>query len=298
MKKLLLSCSVLLSASPALAAEDPSEAKGEDGKLVDKPGGRFSLLSTECKAEDEAGLETTPGSPPLDVDDPNTPGCNGWEVNIVTSGELGKAMSFETPLFDINYGIGDNIQLKVEAPFQLTRSEGVTRSSVGAAEIGIKHRFFDDESRDMTIAVYPQVEFGIPGTAAADEDSALVKLPVLLSTKVGETAKGNVMITANVGYNLTTGAETPDFISAAFGIGFPLTSSIAMMVEGTTEQSLGSNMGGVREAVYKANAGFLGKINSHLLWFGAVGESYTAAEEGDTTHTCVMAGLRLIAGGP
>ena len=108
MKKLLLTCAVL-SASPAFAAEDHSEPKDED-KLVDKPGGKFSLFGTECKAEDERGLETTPGSPPLDVDDPSTPGCNGWEGNIVTTGDLGKAMSFETPLFDINYGIGDNIQ--------------------------------------------------------------------------------------------------------------------------------------------------------------------------------------------
>jgi hypothetical protein len=296
MKKLILSCAALW-ASPVLAAEDHGEPKDEDNKLAEKSGGKFSLLGTECKAEDDA-LETTPGSPPLDVDDPNTPGCNGWEVNIVTIGELGKAMSFETPLLDINYGIGDNIQLKVEAPFQFTRSEGATRSGVGAAEVGIKHRFFEDESRGMTIAVYPQLEFGIPGTAAADEGSPTIKLPVLLSTKVGETGKGDVMITANLAYNMSTSADGRDHISAAFGIGFPLTSSIAMMIEGTTQQSLGNNMAGVRDSVYKANAGFLGKINSHLLWFGAVGESYSASDAGDTTHTCLVAGLRLIAGGP
>jgi hypothetical protein len=296
MKKLLLLCAALW-ASPALA-EDHSDPKGEDTKLVDKPGGKFSLLGTECKAEDDSGPETTPGAPPLDIDDPNTPGCNGWEINIVTSGDLGKAMSFETPLFDINYGIGDNIQLKVEAPIQFIRSDGVTRSGVGAAEIGIKHRFFSDESRDMTIAVYPQVEFGIPGTAAAGENSPIIKLPVLLSTKVGETGKGDVMITANLAYNKSTSADGRDYIAAAFGIGFPLSSSVAMMVEGTTEQSLGNNMAGVRETAYKANAGFLGKVNSHLLWFAAIGESYLASDAGDTTHTCLVAGFRLIAGGP
>jgi hypothetical protein len=296
MKKLLLLCAALW-ASPALA-EDHSEPKGEDSKLIDKPGGKFSLLGTECKAEDDSGPETTPGAPPLDIDDPNTPGCNGWEVNIVTSGDLGKAMSFETPLFDINYGIGDNIQLKVEAPIQFIHSDGVTRSGVGAAEIGIKHRFFEDESRGMTIAVYPQVEFGIPGTAAANEGSPILKLPALLSTKVGETGKGDVMITANLAYNLSTSADGRDYLSAAFGIGFPLTSSIAMMVEGTTVQSLGNNMAGVRETVYKANVGFLGKVNSRLLWFGAIGESYAASDAGDTTHTCLVAGFRLIAGGP
>jgi hypothetical protein len=297
MKKLVLSFAALW-ASPALA-EDHSESKADEDKLTEKAGGKFSLLGTECKAEDDSVLETTPGAPPLDVDDPNTPGCNGWEVNIVTSGDLGKGMNLETPLFDINYGIGDNLQLKVEAPLQLTRIDGITRSGVGNAEVGIKHRFFEDESRGMTIGVYPQLEFAIPGTAAADDDeSPVAKFPVLLSTRVGETGKGDVMITANLAYNLSTGADIADYVSAAFGIGFPLTSSIAMMVEGTTVQSLGDNMAGVRQSMYKANVGFLGKVNSHLLWFGALGESYSAYDVGDTTHTCLVLGVRVLAGGP
>jgi len=295
MKKLLLLCAALW-ASPALASDDHADSKGEDNKLVEKAGGTFSLLSARCKAEDE-GLETTPGAPPLDIDDPNTPGCNGWEVNIVTSGELGKAMSFETPLFDINYGIGDNIQLKVEAPVTFVRIDGTSKAGVGDAEVGIKHRFFEDESREMTIAVYPQLEFAIPGTAAADDsEGPIVKFPVLMSTKVGETSKGDVMITANAAYNLATRSDVRDHVAAAFGIGFPLTSSIAMMVEATTEQSLTANMAGVRDSVYKANLGLLGKLSSHVLWFGAFGESYSASDTGDTTHTCLVAGLRFVTG--
>lgn len=298
MTKFLLSCAALW-ASPALAAaDDHADAKGEETK-VEKAGGKFSLLSTECKAEDDSVLETTPGAPPLDIDDPNTPGCNGWEVNIVTSGELGKAMSFETPLFDINYGIGDNIQLKVEAPFTVTRIDGVSKTGVGDAEVGIKHRFFEDESRDMTIAVYPQLEFAVPGAArSADYAGPTFKVPVLLSTKVGETSKGDVMITANASYNLATSSDAHDYIAGAFGIGFPLTRSIALMVEATTEQSLGRTMGSAREAVYKTNVGFLGKVNSHLLWFGALGESYSASDAEDATHTCLVAGFRFLAGGP
>src|SRR5436190_4558027 len=111
MKKLPFVCA-LLWISPAFADDDHAtkeakEPKAAEGELTEK-GGHFSLLGHECKA-DEGSLETTPGSPPLDVDDPGTPGCNGWEVNIVTTGEFGKGMSAETPLLDINYGIGDNI---------------------------------------------------------------------------------------------------------------------------------------------------------------------------------------------
>jgi hypothetical protein len=298
MKKLLLSCAALW-ASPALAAEDPSEAKPDEDRITEKASGAFSLLGTECKAEDDGAVETTPGSPPLDVDDTGTPGCRGWEINIVTSGDLGKAMSFETPLFDINYGIGDNIQLKVEAPFQFTRIDGVNHGGIGSAEVGIKHRFFEDEARDLSVAIYPQVEFAIPGTAAADEaEGSLLKFPVLMSTKVGETSKGDVMLTANLAYNMSTSSETGQYISAALGVGFPLTRNIALMVEGTTEQALARNMDGVRASMFKADLGLVGKISPHLMLFGAAGQSYTSSASDDASHTCLVLGFRLLAGGP
>jgi hypothetical protein len=175
----------------------------------------------------------------------------------------------------------------------------MSKTGVGDAEVGIKHRFFEDESREMTVAVYPQLEFAIPGAEKSDDyEGPIVKVPVLLSTKVGETSKGDVMITANASYNLATRSDAHDYIAAAFGIGFPLTSNIAMMVEGTTEQYLGSNMEGVRENVYKANIGLLGKVNSHLLWFSALGESYAPSAADDKAHTCLVAGFRFLAGGP
>jgi hypothetical protein len=294
MKQLTFLC-VLLCVSPAFAAEDQKESEAK------KPGGKFTLLGTECKAEADDAVETTPGSPPLDVDDPGTPGCNGWEINVVTSGELGKHANGDTPLFDVNYGIGDNIQLKYEIPYQMSRIDGVSSAGLGRAELGIKYRFYDDESRDLTAAVYPQVEFAMPGTAAHDaddRDEVTVKLPVLFSTKVSETAKGDVMITANVGYNSSTEPDTQDYISASLGIGLPLTASVAIMLEASTEQAVSTNMENAREGVFKANVAVLGRINHHLMWFGAVGESLATSDTDDPNHTCLLMGVRVLAGGP
>jgi hypothetical protein len=296
-----LSC-VALWASPALADDDDDakEPRDHEAKVSEKSGGKFSLLGTECKAEEDE-LETTPGSPPLDVDDTGTPGCNGWEINVVASGEFGKTMSAETPLLDLNYGIGDNIQLKGEMPYELSRSDGVSKSGFGRAEFGIKYRFYEDESRDLSLAVYPQFEFAIPGTAAAGGEEGggtMTKLPLLFSAKVGETSKGNIMITANVAYNISTEPMTEHYVSAAFGVGFPLTTKIAAMIEGATEQAFSKNMEGVREGVVKANLGLLGRVNPHLLLFGLVGESFAQGASDDAMHTCVLAGFRVLAGGP
>src|SRR5262249_17422342 len=233
-----------------------NEAKGGEQKITEKHGGKFSLLGRECKAEEEGGVETTPGSPPLDVDDTGTPGCNGWEVNIVGSGQLGKSRSFQTPFFHSNYGIPYNITIQAAAPYQFNTAEGTTRSGLGLAEFGVKYRFYEDESRDLSVAVYPQLEFAIPGTSIADSDEGkgtLTKLPVLMSTKIGETSKGDVMLTANLGYNISTQPGTENYVSAALGVGFPLMNKLAVMLEGSTEQALTKNMANVREGVLKAN---------------------------------------------
>ena len=303
MKKLPFVCA-LLWMSPAFAdddhaTKDAKEPKEAEGELTEK-GGHFSLLGHECKAEEDS-LETTPGSPPLDVDDPGTPGCNGWEVNIVTTGEFGKGMSAETPLLDINYGIGDNIQLKAEAPYELARVDGVTNTGLGRAEFGIKYRFYDNEESDTGIAMYPQVEFAIPGTAAADGDEGkgtTTKLPLLFTRRIVETSKGAVMVTANAAFNLSTVPGSEHYVSGALGIGFPVTSKLAMMIEGSTEQALNKNEVGVRERYIKANVGFMGPISEHLLWFGAVGQTFASSDMADSSHTCVTLGLRVLAGGP
>jgi hypothetical protein len=298
MKKLPFVCA-LLWMSPAFA-DDHETKEHESESSISEKGGHFSLFSSECKAEEE-GLETTPGSPPLDVDDPGTPGCNGWEINIVTTGEFGKGMTGETPLLDINYGIGDNIQLKAEAPYEFTRVDGVNSTGLGRAEFGIKYRFYDHEESDMGIAMYPQLEFAIPGTAAAEGDEGkgtTTKLPLLFTRKLAEMGKGNVMVSANAALNLSTVPGAEHYVSGALGIGFPVTSKLAMMIEGSTEQALSKNAEGIRERYLKANVGFIGPISEHLGWFGAVGQTFASSDMEDSSHTCVTLGLRVLAGGP
>ena len=297
MKRLSFVC-ILLWASSALAQDDDKEAKAGDKVPAT---GQFSLLGTECKAEDETTIDTTPGSPPLDVDDPGTPGCNAWEVNIVTSGDFGKSVNWETPLFDINYGVGDNIQLKYEVPYQLGKIDGVSSVGFGRAEFGIKYRFYENESKVLTIAVYPQLEFAIPGTTAAKGDAGIgtiTKFPVLMSRKIAEFNHGDVMITANAGYNYSTEPGTQHYISAAFGIGFPLTSAVAVMVEASTDQAMTKPMDGARERYVKANVGLFGQVNSHLLVLGAVGRSFASSEIDDAGHPFLIFGVRVLAGGP
>src|ERR1700678_4585153 len=95
------------------------------------------------------------GGPPFRTDDPETPGNRHWEINFGWIGDRNPAAgAYQIPDFDINYGLGDRIQLKYELPISIeetrpsTASPGVPASSetviggLGESLLGVKWRFF------------------------------------------------------------------------------------------------------------------------------------------------------------
>jgi hypothetical protein len=66
--------------------------------------------------------------PPFLTDDPETPGNGNWEINFGFIGDRNpQAGSYQTPDLDINYGLGDCVQLKYELPLAIaeTRPQSV-----------------------------------------------------------------------------------------------------------------------------------------------------------------------------
>ena len=286
-------------ASPALAGDDADDALPDRDSIDERAGGKFLLFGRDCKSERET-VEVSPDSPPLEIDDAATIGCNAWEFDIAATGELGNGQAWQTPLLEIDYGIGDNIELSLELPYQLNQIEGATTRGLGAAELGIKHRFYEDESRELGLAFYPQIELAVPGTSLADEEDGgmTYELPFVFQTRLAKTGNGNVMFGASAGYSITTEPMTANYISAGLGVGYPVTSKLAVMVEGSTRQALGKNDDGVRKGYYKANLGVFGAITPHLMWFGSIGQTFAGSESDDSSHTCMSLGIRILAGGP
>jgi len=101
------------------------------------------------------------GGPPLITDDPGTPGPGRWEINTAFTAERDQsAWLFETPLIDINYGVGERIQLKTEIPWVVQLSDSApNRTTIGNTLVGVKWRFLGDDSNPLAISLYPQVEF-------------------------------------------------------------------------------------------------------------------------------------------
>jgi len=127
--------------------------------------------------------------PPMITDDPGTPGDGHWEINIATLSERGgDTTTYLLPLLDINYGLGERVQLKFEMPWELQRIDGAPdRSGAGNSLAGVKWRYFDGGDDGWQMSTYPQLQsrFPVSGSPVADSGVSYL-LPLEFQHKLGE----------------------------------------------------------------------------------------------------------------
>lgn len=136
------------------------------------------------------------------TDDPGTPGNGRWEVNFLTILERTRhGYLFETPNVDLNYGIGDHIQLKFEAPWLIKKDSGErTIGGPGNSMAGVKWRFLDEERSGFDISTYPQLEFNNHTQSASRglvDNGMNLFVPVEAVRKVGP-----IEVNGEIGYRI------------------------------------------------------------------------------------------------
>ena len=91
------------------------------------------------------------------TDDPGTPGPGHWENNIAVAFEhRPNETSFDSPGFDLNYGVGEHIQLTLQGgPVLLKRSGRGFIGGLGGTEAAVKWRFLDQELDRLTRSLRP-----------------------------------------------------------------------------------------------------------------------------------------------
>ncbi|HZD54112.1 MAG TPA: transporter [Woeseiaceae bacterium] len=126
------------------------------------------------------------------TDDPDTPGPGHWEINLGYSTERRPGTkNWLAPLLDINYGVGERLQLKYEVPYLRETADGSPdESGFGNSEVGLKWRFLDSGDNGLSVSVYPQLEFNNPGSSADDrglvEHGAAFLLPFQFEKEAGQ----------------------------------------------------------------------------------------------------------------
>ncbi len=176
------------------------------------------------------------GGPPLITDDPGTPGDGNWEINVAFTVEKRRAgREYESPLLDINYGLGDRIQLKYEVPWLVLDERGQrTITGLGNSVFGVKWRFFDQDDCPVDMSVYPQFKFN---TSDSAEDRGLVDRGVELVLPLQiEKSFGPISINPEFGYMVREYNDNEWIYGLAMG--YEVSNKLELLAEisGTTGQ--------------------------------------------------------------
>jgi hypothetical protein len=226
-------------------------------------------------------LTTTPGlfgmgSPPLITDDPGTPGDKHWEINLGTSIEKRPGLqASELPLIDLNYGIGDRLQLKYEVPYLYAHEDGSpSLSGFGNSEVGVKWRFYDAGAEGLAAAVYPQWEFNYPGSNLRNKGLVEHGSDFLLPLQF-EKAVGPITLVGQVGHEFRANEDSWFYgLSAGHEFGEKLELGVELA---------GQADAGFHRSVLTTNLGAMVNLNEHSSLMFSVGREWHNHDESKAT---------------
>ncbi len=157
------------------------------------------------------------GGPPFLTNDPGTPGAGNWEINLGAAATHASGTgSYQLPQLDVNFGLGDRVQLTVEAPYVLQYSSGASaQEGWSNVFLGVKWRFLDQGEEGWQASVFPQFETA--GSRLAQRNGIAIAgprllLPVELVHKVGP-----LDVNVEAGYYLPRNGYSERFLGVALG---------------------------------------------------------------------------------
>jgi hypothetical protein len=114
-------------------------------------------------------IASAQGGPPYFTNDPGTPGPFNWEINVAYMPFLNSDNTIShTPDLDINFGIGDRIQLTYENAWLRVQNPGSpTKFGLGQSNPGVKWRFHDAGEGKLQISIFPQFFLNNPNNSTA-----------------------------------------------------------------------------------------------------------------------------------
>ena len=124
------------------------------------------------------------------TDDPGTPGPGKWEINLAIGLEQrADETSLNLPEIDLNYGVGEHIQLTLQtAPVLLKRTEHGPIGGLGGTETAVKWRFLDEETSGVDMSMFPRIIFNIQQSSARRglaEDGTRFQIPFEIAKTFG-----------------------------------------------------------------------------------------------------------------
>jgi hypothetical protein len=242
-------------------------------------------------------IDATPQSPPLEVDDPGVPDKGEYEINFSTQADFSNPLrTVNFLLVDANYGILPKIfghelptQVKFEFPLAGAKEHGDPfKVGVGAAQFGLKFNFYNNEHTGLSISFYPQIEFAVPGTAAAEKNLADPGQTLILPLLVRKEFKYFTFV-GNAGVHQPIHdpeRDTKGTLGAGFGRA--ITRFTAAMAEIRVESTFDFK----RDRLAVVNIGLMRRLRDNAILYANVGRSIFSDES--FGHTYVGVGVKFL----
>ncbi len=127
------------------------------------------------------------------AEDTDTAGAGRMEINIgMSANKVGRIWEYGLPAMEINYGVGDRMQLQLAGSrVSLHESDMFVRSGIGSATVGLKWRLLDQEQAGVAVGVFPLYRWNPSSSAERRgivEAGSELLVPLLLGLRQGDTA--------------------------------------------------------------------------------------------------------------
>jgi len=124
------------------------------------------------------------------TDDPGTPGNRKWEINLAIAFEhRPNETAFDSPGIDLNYGVGEHIQLTLQGgPVLLKRRGHGLIGGLGGTEAAVKWRFLDEDQSGFDVSMFPRAIFNIAQSSVRRglaEDGTRFQIPFQVAKTFG-----------------------------------------------------------------------------------------------------------------
>ena len=211
------------------------------------------------------------GGPPMITDDPGTPGDGKFEINLAIAFEhRPNETSFDAPAIDINYGVGDRIQLTLQGgPVLLKRRDHGAIGGLGGTEAAVKWRFIDDQQTGISMSMFPRVLFNISQSAARRglaEDGTRFQIPFQFAK-----AFPGFDVDLEWGPLVSTVGPSQWLYGIVVAVDVSKTTTVMAELHGTSRTNFSDDELAV-------NFGIRQKLNEHCIFIGSLGHELRSPE--------------------
>ncbi len=198
------------------------------------------------------------------TDDPGTPGNGKWEINLPIAFEHRPGeWALDAPGLDLNYGLGDHIQLTLQAALGLLKrgNRGLV-AGLGGAEAALKWRFVDEDTSGFALSAFPRVLFNAVHSSVhrglADPGTGF-QIPVQFQKTFGAGGLG-----LEFGPLLSTIGRAQWLFGIIGGVSLGKTTELMVELHGTARTSFSRD-------TLTVNVGFRHELRKDCIWIASLG---------------------------